>query len=153
MGTGDVIYRRARLTDAAALLPLMRAFSRAEGIPFREPAIHAGLARLLRARRLGVVMVAEQSQSATLVGYAIGTFGYDLEFAGRDAFLTELFVQSRHRRGGVGRGVLDATLRALAAGGARAVTLLVLAGNRAARRLYSTAGFRPVPRVPMVRVF
>ncbi|HEX2659154.1 MAG TPA: hypothetical protein VHU40_12815, partial [Polyangia bacterium] len=84
--------RRARPADVPALLRLMAAFNRAEGIPFRRAAVTAGLRRLLRDRRLGVVIVAD-ARAETLAGYAVGTFGYDLEFAGPDAFLTELFVR------------------------------------------------------------
>ncbi|MES1206993.1 MAG: GNAT family N-acetyltransferase [Pseudomonadota bacterium] len=144
--------RRAGPRDAAALLPLVRGFYRAEGIPFRKAKLAHGLRRLLREGRLGVVVVAEDSRSKALLGYAIGTFGFDLEFAGPDSFLTDLFVDPRHRRGGVGRRLLQAALRELAGRGARAVTLLVWPRNRAARLLYAGVGFRVVERVAMVRV-
>jgi len=143
--------RPARLADVPALLRLMAAFNRAEGIPFRRAAVAEGLRRLLRERRLGVVVVAETSRPRALVGYTVGTFGYDLEFAGPDAFLTELYVQTASRGQGVGRRLLDAVTAALRDGGARAVTLLVLPANASARRLYARAGFQRLPRLAMVR--
>jgi ribosomal protein S18 acetylase RimI-like enzyme len=144
--------RSARLGDVAELLALMAAFNRAERIPFRRAPVEAGLRRLLRARRLGVVLVAEAAKPRGLAGYAVGTFGFDLEFAGPDAFLTELFVRPRRRRAGLGAQLLEATLDALRDGGARAVTLLVWPENDAARRLYGRAGFEEIPRLAMKRL-
>jgi diamine N-acetyltransferase len=100
---------------------------------------------------LGVVLVASHATRNALVGYTVGTFGYDLEFAGPDAFLTELYVAAASRGRGLGARLLDAVTAALRAGGARAVTLLVLPGNTAARRLYARAGFQRLPRLAMVR--
>jgi ribosomal protein S18 acetylase RimI-like enzyme len=143
--------RRARPTDLERLLPLMAAFNRAEGIPFRRSKVIAGLGQLLRRRSLGVVVVADSADGARLDGYAIGTFGFDLEFAGPDAFLTELFVRPDSRRGGLGARLLAAVTRELREDGARAVTLLVDPKKAAARRLYARAGFEEIPRLPMVR--
>ena len=143
--------RRARLADVEALLDLMAAFNRSERIPFRRARVEPGLRRLLRERRLGVVVVAESGDRRRLDGYAVGTFGYDLEFAGPDAFLTELYVRPERRRRRLGARLLDAVAAALRDGGAAAVTLLVWRENRAARRLYAQAGFEEVPRVAMIR--
>lgn len=143
--------RRARLTDVGELLPLMAAFNRAERIPFRRSRVIVGLRRLLRERRLGVVVVAESADRPRLDGYTIGTFGFDLEFAGPDAFLTELFVRPTRRQEGLGARLLAAVTSALRDGGARAVTLLVSPENGSARRLYARAGFEEIARVPMVR--
>jgi len=129
----------------------MAAFNRDDGIPFRRASVVGGLRRLLRERRLGIVMVAEGADRRRLDGYAIGTFGFDLEFAGPDAFLTELFVRAESRRHGLGARLLEAVTRALRDAGARAVTLLVRPENVAARRLYAAAGFEELPRVAMVR--
>lgn len=147
----DVKLRRARPTDLEELLPLMADFNRAERIPFRRARTIGGLRRLLRERRLGIVVVAESADRRRLDGYAIGTFGFDLEFAGPDAFLTELFVRAEGRRRGLGARLLAAVTNGLRAAGARAVTLLVLPENAAARRLYSSAGFEELPRIAMVR--
>jgi len=149
--TPEPNLRRARPSDLERLLPLMAAFNRAERIPFRPSRAAAGLARLLRRNALGVVTVAESADRRRLEGYAIGTFGFDLEFDGPDAFLTELFVRPKARRNGWGARLLDAVTAALRDGGARAITLLVWPDNTAARRLYARAGFEEIPRVAMVR--
>jgi ribosomal protein S18 acetylase RimI-like enzyme len=143
--------RRARPADLESLLPLMAAFNRAERISFRRTRVVAGLRRLLREPKLGVVVIAESAERRRLDGYAIGTFGFDLEFAGPDAFLTALYVRPERRHEGLGARLLAAVSNGLRDGGARAVTLLVWPENRAARRLYARAGFKEIPRLPMVR--
>lgn len=143
--------RAARVADLPALLQMMAAFNRAEAIPFRRARVAPGVRRLLRERRLGIVLVAAHPDRPALEGYAVATFGYDLEFAGTDAFLTELFVRPAHRGRGVGARLLGEVARLLRAGGAGAVTLLVRPENRAARRLYARAGYAEVRRVAMVR--
>jgi ribosomal protein S18 acetylase RimI-like enzyme len=143
--------RRARRADAEPLLRLMAAFNRDEEIPFRRARVAPGLRRLLRERRLGVVVVAESADRRGLDGYAVGTFGFDLEFAGPDAFLTEIYVRPDQRGRRLGAYLLEAVTGALRDGGARAVTLLVRPKNTAARRLYARAGFEEIPRLAMVR--
>jgi ribosomal protein S18 acetylase RimI-like enzyme len=143
--------RKARPADVEPLLPMMAAFNREEGIPFQRARVAPALRRLVREPRLGVVVVASSAKDQRLVGYAIGTLGFDLEFAGPDAFLTEIFVDPPQRGSGLGARLLDATSRALRERGAAAVTLLVRPENVAARRLYARAGFRELPRLPMVR--
>jgi ribosomal protein S18 acetylase RimI-like enzyme len=107
------------------------------------------LRRLLADEHLGLALVAEDD--AGLIGYGVATFGYDLEFGGRDAFVTELFVDPRARRRGLGRAMLHATLDALREAGARAAHLMVRPENTRARALYEQAGFAPSPRVQLTR--
>jgi ribosomal protein S18 acetylase RimI-like enzyme len=148
---GQVKVRAARPADADALLQMMAGFNREEAIPFRRARVAPGLRRLLGDRRLGIVVVAAHPDRPALDGYAVATFGYDLEFAGTDAFLTEIYVRPARRGQGVGALLLAAVARALRAGGAGAVTLLVRPENRAALRLYARAGYVRLPRLAMVR--
>jgi GNAT superfamily N-acetyltransferase len=126
---------------------MMRAFSRADHVAWRPQRVLPALRRLLREPRLGRVLVAEGHAGDDLHGYCVGTFGYDLEFAGPDAFVTEIFVRPRHRGGGEGRRLLEAITEAMRRGGAGAIHLAVRRANRVARRLYQTAGFAPIPRL------
>jgi ribosomal protein S18 acetylase RimI-like enzyme len=105
------------------------------------------LRRLLREPRLGRVLIAQARAGGDMHGYVVGTFGYDLEFAGPDAFVTEIFVRPQYRGTGEGRRLLDAISEAMRRGGASAIHLAVRRANRIARRLYETAGFAPIERV------
>jgi ribosomal protein S18 acetylase RimI-like enzyme len=140
--------RPARLSDVPELVEMMGAFNRGERVPWRPRQVVPALRRLLRSPALGRVLVAEApGVGRNLAGYAIATFGYDLEFAGRDSFVTELYVRPRNRRAGDGRRLLDAVAERMRRGGAGAVHLAVWPANRGARRLYRAAGFLPAGRL------
>ncbi|HXU62746.1 MAG TPA: GNAT family N-acetyltransferase [Polyangia bacterium] len=137
--------RPGRLGDLRALMVMMRAFSGEDHVAWRPRRVLPALRRLLRAPRLGRVLVS--AAGGELRGYAIGTFGYDLEFGGADAFVTEIFVRPAFRGSGEGRRLLEAITRAMRRGGAAAIHLAVRRANHKARRLYQTAGFAPIPRL------
>jgi ribosomal protein S18 acetylase RimI-like enzyme len=139
--------RPARLSDLPELVAMMGAFNRADHVAWRRQRVLPALRRLLRAPRLGRVLVAEAHAGGDLHGYAVGTFGYDLEYAGPDAVVTEIFVRPRCRGTGEGRRLLDAITEAMRKGGAGAIHLAVRRANRVARRLYETSGFAPIPRL------
>jgi ribosomal protein S18 acetylase RimI-like enzyme len=126
---------------------MMGAFNRADHVPWRPKRVLPALRRLLREPRLGRVLVAQARDGGEMRGYVVGTFGYDLEFAGPDAFVTEIFVRRRYRGTGEGRRLLDAITEAMRRGGAGAIHLAVRRANKVARRLYQTAGFAPIPRL------
>jgi ribosomal protein S18 acetylase RimI-like enzyme len=131
--------------ERAALLALMEDFNRVEQIAFSRERTGPALARLLGDPNLGAVVVAEDS--GALAGYAVVTYGFDLEWAGRDAFLTELYVAPQSRRSGVGAALLGEAERVARANGAAAIHLGVLPGNRPAHALYQRAGFQSMERV------
>ena len=139
--------RLARASDLPALMTMMGAFSRADHVTWRPKRVLPALRRLLRDPRLGRVLIAESTIHGEPCGYAVGTFGYDLEFAGPDAFVTEIFVRPRYRGTGEGRRLLDALGDVMRKGGAGAIHLAVRRANRVARRLYATSGFTPIPRL------
>ena len=139
--------RRATPDDLPLLLPRTRALQDHEAITISDDALEAALRRLLDDTSLGGawLIVADD-----VVGYAIVTFGYDLEFGGRDAYLTELFVDAAARGHGAGTAalaLLDPELRAL---GVRALHLQVRPDNRATH-LYERSGFARSPRWIMSR--
>ena len=143
-----VQLRPATPDDVGAILPRTRALNAGEGIEIADAALEAALRRLLADRGLGGCWRVERGGAA--IGYAIVTFGYDLEFGGRDAYLTELWIDPEARGRGAGAAaleLLDGELRAL---GVRALHLGVLPENPA-RRLYERAGFVASPRVFMTR--
>jgi ribosomal protein S18 acetylase RimI-like enzyme len=146
-----VTVEPALVEDEGALLPLMIDFNREEGIAWKPEAMTAALRRLLVEHDLGLVVIARDGQAGSVVGYGIATFGYDLEFAGRDAFVTELFVTPAQRRRGLGRKLLASLVEALRTRDTRAVHLMVNPVNERARSLYAGAGFVVSPRIMMTR--
>jgi len=131
---------------------MMEAFNRFEAIAFRPRRVERALRELLRKRSLGLVLIAEQRATGIAVGYGVLTYNYDLEFAGPDAFVTELFVAPARRRTGVAAALLRALVQRMKREQVSALHLLVRPENRVARRLYAKLGFARVPRVMMTRV-
>jgi ribosomal protein S18 acetylase RimI-like enzyme len=140
-----MILRPPRPDERAALLALMEDFNRVERIAFSRERTGPALARLLGDPNLGAVVVAERD--GALAGYAVVTYGFDLEWAGRDAFLTEIYVVPEARRGGLGLALLGEAERVARASGAAAIHLGVLPENRPAQALYQRAGFQSMERV------
>jgi ribosomal protein S18 acetylase RimI-like enzyme len=134
--------------DLAELLPRTRALNAGEGIAIEPAVLEAALARLLENATLGGAWLVERD--GAVIGYAIVTFSYDLEFGGRDAYLTELWIDPPARRTGAGTtalALLDPELRAC---GVQALHLQVRPDNPALR-LYQRSGFVTSPRVVMTR--
>src|SRR5690348_14007004 len=74
-------FRSASAADVPRLLPLMAAFNRHERIVFRRRRVERALRCLVADPALGQVLIAYEPAGA-LLGYAVLTYNYDLEFAG-----------------------------------------------------------------------
>lgn len=122
----------------------MRDFNTAEGIPFERQRFGRSLDQLYEDPDLGFLVVAEDGTG--LLGYALLTYGFDLEFGGRDGFLTEIFVRADARRQGVGGLLLSEVERRARGTGVAAVHLLAYPENEAALSLYRNAGYVVSPR-------
>jgi ribosomal protein S18 acetylase RimI-like enzyme len=142
--------RLARATDTKLLLAMMAEFSLGEGIAPDPKRLRTALGRLLLERNLGRVWLI--LEKTAVVGYAVLTFGYDLEFTGRDAFLTELFVRKELRGQGIGRRALAIIEQQAVTLHARAVHLMVRAENVRAFTLYASAGYEAPRRVMLSRI-
>ena len=98
---------------------------------------------------LGAVWLLEHE--GRIAGYAIVTFGFDLEWGGRDAWLTELWINTEARGEGLGRAALAAVEREAARLGAHALHLMVRHENVRARGLYQSAGFEAPRRETLTK--
>ena len=142
--------RQAALDDMGALLDMMEPFNAFERIPWTRTAAAAPLRALLSDVSLGVVGIVEAATKP--LGYFVVTWNYDLEWAGRDAFLTELYVVPEARGRGLGRTVLRHAEAFAVAHGARALHLVVRPDNERAHDLYLRAGFVHPGRVMLTKV-
>jgi ribosomal protein S18 acetylase RimI-like enzyme len=139
--------RPATLDDVPAVLPRTRALNAHEGIVVSDEVLEDALRRLLGDPSLGGVWLVEDDG---VIGYAIVAFSYDLEFGGRDSYLTELWIDEAQRGRGAGSAALELVLDAVRARGIRALHLQVRPENPA-RKLYERSGFVASPRVVMTR--
>ena len=142
--------RLSLTADAAQLLDMMADLNAIEGIPFSRPKFGRVLKQLLADSSLGLVPLFLVKRE--IVGYAVVTYNFDLEWGGRDAFITEFYIKPEHR--GLGYGALAmALLEKLARRNkVKALHLGVRRENVAAARLYEKAGFTDWTRRVMMKV-
>jgi ribosomal protein S18 acetylase RimI-like enzyme len=143
-------FRIADPADVPILLEMMAEFNHGEGISWTAARGEAPLRRLLADPTLGAVGLIEAGH--TIVGYSVVTWGYDLEWDGRDAFLTEIYLRPSARRRGLGRALLRAVERTASEAGARALHLMVRHDNPPALRLYEQASYVTPPRRFMTKL-
>ena len=139
--------RTARSSDLHPLLRLVGAYYRFDGIRFERGRIGGALSTLLRKPALGRVWVAQDRKR--LVAYLVLTFNYDLEFGGLEGMITDLYVEARWRRFGIGRLLIDLARSFCHKSGIDTLELQVSRDNRKARAFYKSLGFREFDRVVM----
>lgn len=131
--------REARTHDADTLLAFMRWFNESQGYPFDEESARQTVLELLGSASLGRIWLIVADGSS--VGYLVLTFGYSLEYGGRDAFVDELFVEPSARGRGLARDALSFALSEASRLGVHAVHLEVERNNSSAHALYESLGF------------
>ena len=142
--------RVAGPADAEQLLDWMVDFNRIEGIAYDRARMGAALAPLLAdASPPGRALMA--SVDGRGVGYALVGFSYDLEFGGRDGWLTEVYLVPEARGRKLGRALVDAAAEMARAHGVGALHLSVRPENAPALALYRGAGFQPWKRLAFTR--
>jgi ribosomal protein S18 acetylase RimI-like enzyme len=125
--------------DLEALLPMLERFNATQEIAFDAATARRALGGLLARPELGRVyrIVA----AGGTIGYGALTFGWSLEWGGRDAFVDEIFLEAGARGRGLGRAALRLLMNEARAAGVRALHLEVEADNEPAQRLYRSEGF------------
>lgn len=145
--TQNLTLRPAGLEDAPRLVEFIRAYYAYDAIPFDEASIAGGLSVLLRDPSFGLAFLIQNGEQEA--GYLILTFGFDLEFGGRQATLTEVFINEGHRRKGIGSRVFAQVEEICRNLGIGALELQVEEDNLEAQRFYHKLGFRAHSRIPM----
>ncbi|MCW3058481.1 MAG: acetyltransferase [Capsulimonas sp.] len=126
-------------TDIDTLLPMIAQLYAHEHIPFDDVVLRPAVASLLADSALGFICLMRVEEAPA--GYLITTFGYDIEFGGRQATITDVYVQSEFRRLGVAAAALQFAEQTCRERGVRALELQVSDGNTAARDAYEKSGF------------
>ena len=151
-------FRFASLADVPAILAHQRAWYAAEGYAFDEAVARAAIEGLLGQSERGRLWVLAEGDSndpndpdALVLGYLAVTFGWSLEWGGRDAFVDELYLAPSHRGGGIGRTAIALAEDACRAAGVRALHLEVERENARGRALYASTGFADTDRLLLTR--
>ncbi|HSH40519.1 MAG TPA: GNAT family N-acetyltransferase [Arenicellales bacterium] len=122
-----------------ALMPLVREYHAFEGVHMSETDRRRTVRGLLGDAALGSIWGIGAADAP--IGYIALTWGYSIEFRGRDAFVDEFFISEPQRGRGLGTRVLAEVKARVAAMGIKALHLEVDRGNAAARRVYEKLGF------------
>jgi len=133
-------FTLADASDVELLIELMREFYAIEHLQFDEGTARRALGEILRDRRFGVIHVIRVGEEAA--GYLVVTFGFSLEFRGRDAFVDELYLRENFRGRGIGKASLELAGAMCREEGIYALHLEVDRMNTRAQEVYRQAGFR-----------
>lgn len=142
-------FRAMRDVDVEIIVVLMRDFYAIDGYPFDETIARRALKGLVENPALGRVWLI--TMSVEIAGYMVLTFGYSLEFHGRDAFIDELFLREGYRNQGIGTKAMTFMEGFCRAQGIHALHLETERHNTAAQSLYSKAGFKDHHRALMTK--
>ena len=132
-------FRVAEPADADALVEMMRDFNAHERIAFDESEVRAVLTQLFANDSYGLACLI--LLGAEVAGYVVITFGFSIEFRGRDALIDELFVKDEFRGRGLGSAALRHAEGVCRDRNIRALHLEVDRGNTRAQYVYGRAGF------------
>ncbi len=145
----NITFSPAHRADLGILVALMGEYYLFDDIPFDEQTAKSAVRELLDRCDLGRAWLIRSEERP--VGYVFLTFGFILEFGGRDAFIDEVYLIPGHRGKGIGAltlAFIEDQARAL---GLRALRLEVSKGNVRALGLYQKAGFQVHDRLLMTK--
>lgn len=132
-------FRIAADSDANLLLEMMREYYAFDGHAFDEPRARVALMAFLRDSSFGRAWLICSAE--VIVGYIVLTFGYSLEYLGRDAFIDEFFLREPYRGRGWGRRALEFVEEQARAHDVRSIHLEVVRENTAAKEVYRRSGY------------
>lgn len=135
-----VTCRPASTGHADLLLAMMEALYLHDEHPFNAVQARRATLALLESPPFGSIWLIHLGEE--IIGYLVLTFGFSLEFGGRDALLDELFITEPHRNQGFGRQVLQFVFDYCREQAIHALHLEVLTGNDTAAAIYSRFGFQ-----------
>ena len=135
------------VADLRKLLALIEAYYRFDQIKFDRRRIKSSLTALLRDNSLGRVWLIRFAGCDA--GYVIVTFAYDIEFGGRQAIITDLYLAEKYRGMGLGCSTIDQVASRCRPLRIMTLELQVERHNRAAQTFYRKVGFQPLDRIPM----
>lgn len=134
------MLRLASTDEVDLLVQLIGEFYAESGYPLDEAAARGAFTQLVTQPELGrvwLVLVVDEP-----VGYLALTFGFSLEYYGRDAFIDDFYIRPAHRNQGLGSAVLHQVLEEAHRLDVRAVHLEVERTNHRAQAVYAKHGFR-----------
>jgi diamine N-acetyltransferase len=137
--------------DIHLILEFMESFYNLEQCHFEPDIAGKALLKLVNDPSLGYAWLIYYKGKA--VGYIVLTFGFSLEYNGRDAFLDEIFITEEYRNRGIGKKAMEFIDEMCLKYGVNAILLKVKKKNVPARKLYKKFNFQESNRCLMGKIF
>ncbi|MFB2893183.1 GNAT family N-acetyltransferase [Aerosakkonemataceae cyanobacterium BLCC-F50] len=135
----EVNFKTANNSDRNLLLTLIEEFYQIEHLPFNVEALNKCFDEIFTNEYLATIWIIYADRES--VGYLVLTYGYSLEFYGRDSFIDEFYIRENYRNQGIGKQTLEFVQTTCQTLGIKAVHLEVDRENTRAKTLYQKAGF------------
>jgi len=142
-------FRPANESDTEMLITLMSELYKHDNSYFDEANTRKALPKIFSdesAGRVFMILLGEE-----IVGYTVLTFGFSLEFHGRDAFIDELYLCEPYRKQGLGRKTISFLEEICKSYGVDALHLEVERENTNAQGVYRRIGFKDHSRYLMTK--
>jgi ribosomal protein S18 acetylase RimI-like enzyme len=141
------VFKPATYDEIEILIAMMRELYAHDGTAFDEAISRRALVGIIGDEKFGRVFLILLANE--VAGYAVLTFGYSLEFHGRDAFVDEIYLRNEYRGLGIGKRALQFLTDVCAAEGVNALHLEVERTNTSAQAVYRKFGFEDHDRYLM----
>jgi diamine N-acetyltransferase len=119
--------------DIPLLMDFLKSYNEYDDHLFNTTLVKASLEDLIKHPTLGRIWLIyiqnEAFPNGRNIGYIILTFGYSLEFYGRDGFIEEFFIVEEMRGKGIGNKVVEIVFAKANDLGIKAIHLEVVAKN------------------------
>ncbi|XWK91129.1 MAG: GNAT family N-acetyltransferase [Phormidium sp.] len=135
----EVTFQPATNSDIYLLLTLIKEFYEIENLPYNFEVLNKCFAEIFTKDSLATIWIIYADREAA--GYLVLTYGYSLEFHGRDALIDEFYIRETYRGQGIGKQTLEFVKTTCQTSGIKAVHLEVSHENNRAKTIYQKAGF------------
>jgi diamine N-acetyltransferase len=146
----EINFKIAETSDVEVLIDFIREYYDFDRHIFEENSIRTTLLKLLLDTSLGRVWLIRKGEAA--IGYIVITFGYSLEYRGRDAFIDEFYIRASNRGQGIGQQTIQFIERVRPELGINALHLEVERHNTTAQNFYRQVGFVDQNRYLMTKL-
>jgi len=137
-----ITYRPTTNADLPELAKLMKAYYKTEKLQFDRQRLICAMRSIISAPALGQLMMIEAN--AKVIGYYCVTYGFSLEYHGKDCFLDEIYITPSFQDQGIGSKTLKSIASYLKRSGHKALHLAVYNRNARAFGFYQRNGFSVV---------
>jgi GNAT superfamily N-acetyltransferase len=131
-------FRLANTTDIPILIGMIKSFYIEDHHKYQEKKIRKALGEIIREKEWGKVFLIEFKNQ--IIGYFILTYGWSLEYFGRDIFIDEIFIKKSFRGLGLGKRSLEFIEQYVKENNILAIHLEVNKYNMA-KKLYESRGY------------